>query len=555
MGLSLFAQSEADGHYWLKQLQEKKEGRHIPLEKWWTDWNAKGDDHYRQIIQQIKTAAGQKPDRATAALLDLLQAKYAVHFGGPQEIQKVESLTRRVLQYASEAEDEDLTAEANSVLSSFHFFNSQREEGLLHGLRYVAIAEKRGYEERWIQQMKLTLSSHLYQTHNYSTCISFGNSILKTTYLDASDVMLTHNNIGLAYRATGNYDSAIYHFEQAAALAQQIGNGVWAGIAWGNKGDVLRLAGKPQLAVPFWQQDIDSCLKYGEYRNAALTMVSLSETWFNSGKRKEAWSMMHRAAQQLSVQLSDRLHYYGVKARMHEAENQLDSSLVAWKIYYTLNDSVNALVSRSSFKQLKLTLDYESNTATYKTLVQQKKAEVIRRNLLLLLLGAGIITGLLLLNRQKLRYRLENGQRQLAEAEARSAQEQLQLFMETLVEKNEQIEKLSSSLHELQQERQEEALVQETILTEADWTRFKKLFEKAHPHFFHQLKTLAPDITPAEMRLAALIKLGLGNKEMAGMQGISLSSLRGNKSRLRQRLHPHITNDLESFIKEGLGQA
>jgi DNA-binding CsgD family transcriptional regulator len=63
------------------------------------------------------------------------------------------------------------------------------------------------------------------------------------------------------------------------------------------------------------------------------------------------------------------------------------------------------------------------------------------------------------------------------------------------------------------------------------------------------LKSRAPVITQSEMRLAALIKLNLDNKQMASMQGISVSSLRGNKTRLRQKLALPPETDLDELIK------
>jgi len=34
-------------------------------------------------------------------------------------------------------------------------------------------------------------------------------------------------------------------------------------------GDVLNLENNPKQAIGLWEQDVDSCLKYGEWDNAA----------------------------------------------------------------------------------------------------------------------------------------------------------------------------------------------------------------------------------------------------------------------------------------------
>jgi len=59
------------------------------------------------------------------------------------------------------------------------------------------------------------------------------------------------------------------------------------------------------------------------------------------------------------------------------------------------------------------------------------------------------------------------------------------------------------------------------------------MFDKANPGFISQLKSMAPDITTAEIRFAALTRLNLGNKHIASMLGIGADAVRKTKSRLR----------------------
>jgi len=139
-------------------------------------------------------------------------------------------------------------------------------------------------------------------------------------------------------------------------------------------------------------------------------------------------------------------------------------------------------------------------------------------------------------------------QQQIAGTEIINAREKLEEFTKHLVEKNLLIENLQE---QLQQQNLEvnETLQNQTILTENDWLRFKEMFEKAHPGFISKLQQAAPDITTAELRLAALIRLNLGNKHIASMLGIGTDAVRKTKSRLRQRLNITIEDGLEDFIR------
>ncbi len=75
-----------------------------------------------------------------------------------------------------------------------------------------------------------------------------------------------------------------------------------------------------------------------------------------------------------------------------------------------------------------------------------------------------------------------------------------------------------------------------TILTEEDWLEFKRNFRKLHPGFFDSLRSQHRDLTEAEVRLLALLKLGLSVSEIARVLGILPQSVRKTRSRLMKKL-------------------
>ncbi|MEL7148483.1 MAG: helix-turn-helix transcriptional regulator, partial [Bacteroidota bacterium] len=83
-----------------------------------------------------------------------------------------------------------------------------------------------------------------------------------------------------------------------------------------------------------------------------------------------------------------------------------------------------------------------------------------------------------------------------------------------------------------------EKLLNSVLLTENDWSDFRKVFDKLHYGFLPRLKLRHPDLTEGEKRLAVLIKLRLSNKEMARMLGISPNSIVKSRYRLKKKLCP-----------------
>jgi len=63
-----------------------------------------------------------------------------------------------------------------------------------------------------------------------------------------------------------------------------------------------------------------------------------------------------------------------------------------------------------------------------------------------------------------------------------------------------------------------------------------------------KLKEMVPDITEAECRIAALIRLHLNTKQMAAMLGISTDSVYKIKQRLRKRLPLNDDVTIETYL-------
>ncbi len=156
---------------------------------------------------------------------------------------------------------------------------------------------------------------------------------------------------------------------------------------------------------------------------------------------------------------------------------------------------------------------------------------------------------------------LHNQERIAARAKLLSAQKQLELstqqlnnFSNSIREKNKLIEAfekqiIDSSNSLPQKEENLQQLTNSIILTEDDWVDFKKLYEEVHPNFFYNLKQKHAKLTNAEIRLIALLKLQLSNKEIAGMLGINTDSVIKTKYRLKKKISDIENNDLETVIE------
>lgn len=79
-------------------------------------------------------------------------------------------------------------------------------------------------------------------------------------------------------------------------------------------------------------------------------------------------------------------------------------------------------------------------------------------------------------------------------------------------------------------------LIDYGIKLDKDWEHFQQVFEQLHPQFYQNLKVQFPMLTRQDLRLCALLKLNLSNKEMATLLNISPNSVNMKRYRLRKKM-------------------
>ncbi|MDX5477127.1 MAG: hypothetical protein LPJ98_01620, partial [Cyclobacteriaceae bacterium] len=91
-------------------------------------------------------------------------------------------------------------------------------------------------------------------------------------------------------------------------------------------------------------------------------------------------------------------------------------------------------------------------------------------------------------------------------------------------------------------------MIEHNFAQDTDWEDFKISFEKVHEDFFKKLHAYSQELSPADLRLASLMKMNLGSKDIASILGISQYSLRISRYRLRKKLNLEKGESLQQFI-------
>lgn len=86
------------------------------------------------------------------------------------------------------------------------------------------------------------------------------------------------------------------------------------------------------------------------------------------------------------------------------------------------------------------------------------------------------------------------------------------------------------------------------INNEDNWKVFEKYFSNVHEEFLNRLKTEFSEISPAELRLCACLRMNISSKEIADLLNISVRGVEASRYRLRKTLKLDRKTNLTDFI-------
>jgi hypothetical protein len=412
------------------------------------------------------------------------------------------------------------------------------------------------------------LGEILFHSGDYIKSIHYTKQAIDT-YKDTSEysrhlLMQWYNTLGQGYRRIERLDSALLCYERSFHLSEDNTDSTWKAINSGFMGEVYFLQNNYQKAKPLLDYAYrTNKVYYSDLAGFALQLlarINIAENKKDSAllRVKEALALIEKP-NEFAIQNRSLLeNVYYATTEVYRALKNTDSFYRYFQLYSNLHDSLQrTLVIRTS-EIAQMRLENEKNFQAVQTLQREKTEAEEQRNYMVLGILLLSVIGLLILNRQRQKQKFKGQlilqQKATAEAEVTAAREQLKMFTQNIIEKSAIIEKLEQQVQVSSQNSEQQQLIDElthqTILTEEDWMKFKILFEKIHPRFFMRLKEKVPDITVAEQRMAAFMRLRLSSRQIAGLLGISTNSVNKTKQRLRHRFNLSPNANIEEFISK-----
>jgi DNA-binding CsgD family transcriptional regulator len=141
------------------------------------------------------------------------------------------------------------------------------------------------------------------------------------------------------------------------------------------------------------------------------------------------------------------------------------------------------------------------------------------------------------------------------EAELAGKSRQLSTAALSLIRKNEMLAEFEAALAAAAREPADARHVQHLYhllnryrSSEQDWALFEAQFDEVHNQFIKRLRQQFPDLTPGDLRLAALLKMNLSTKEIAPLLNISVRGAENKRYRLRKKMHLDTDENLSAFM-------
>jgi tetratricopeptide (TPR) repeat protein len=369
---------------------------------------------------------------------------------------------------------------------------------------------------------------------------------LKKSLSDIRALISVYNNLGVCLKNQARLKESIMYYDLAFELLEQMDSPLQIAQNLTNRGNIYeKLEDYPKAEELFLSSE-KICEKNGITYGVILSNLNLGNLYRLMGRFSGSEVRLEKALALSKVLKTKREEYLALE-RLARLENDRGNFKKAYDYltdFHTLKDSViNESVKKEA---LDLKEKYESEKKE-KAIINLSK-EKLYQKFIIASLGLSLVALLFAVmwirnkNRlfkrkkeveaQKLQFELELKEKELLSDSIRrlsimNTKEYLAKELKDLMQglPRAQAQKLIKIQKELANSR-DDALLQEFE------TRFLGVYES----FFERLKEFAPELTPTELRTAAMIRLNFTSKEIAAITNRSIGTIDNLRSSIRKKL-------------------
>ena len=537
--------------------------------------------------------------KAFLFLIVLLTASFCAFGEGTKDCQRIDSYNQtaqhflftspdsaffyanRALQLAKQTKCSTGVANSHRIIGMVFFHHGVYQEAIAHlndaGEIFQKLNDKKNHAENLnqlglvyynIKQPELALAEHEKALKLYEE--------LK----DENGIAFSYGCLGHLYEKRHSYDKALSYQQQALTFYEKKNDQHGMATIYENIGSIYEDQEDYPLALEYFTK----ALRLTELTRDSLSMIvninNIGDNYRKTNQYDKAivWT---KKAVDLAARLKD-------KYQLSSAYRDMS------KAYHLAGDYENAYknleIGRNLYQDM-YTQDATHQLVLFQTLFQiERKNHEIQQlewdkkinNIIKITMGSSfaliaMLAGVVI-SRQRLKIKRDKdiidqnetrNKLMLAEIENTHLHEQrLQQELDTkskaltshtlhIISKNKTLEDIQAKLTDYLKEAHGDQrkpikslvkMIEQNFVQDKDWEDFRQIFEQVHQDFFQRLQRVSSELTPAELRLASLIKLNVPSKDIAVVLGISQDSLRIARYRLRKKLNITQGENLSHFI-------
>ncbi len=367
------------------------------------------------------------------------------------------------------------------------------------------------------------------------------------------------DNIGQYYYLARKYSQAEKYFTSASITALQIKDELRYAKTLGNIALIRKDQGNYNIAVHLLKKDIGISERLGAQQNTMFAQIALVRVFIKAGKRDEAAALLQEAeaiSRSKPYYMNSRREIAEIKLDLLQTLNRLSELPDIRREIQILDDSLRLMDGEQTLNKTHLM----TQKALHQQQITKANEKLSHRNNLLIIFVTIAGLGFVLLGWHLLRLKKNEAQRRLQYDRMITALEKEKVdFERTLMEtrqtlqdqvqylksKNQYIEQLNSEIetirrsassHLEEKEGKLHQLLESHLMTEENWQIFRRQFQKEYPEFYATLSLEYPEITPANLRVILLQKLGFSQIEISRLLGITQDAVKKSRQRLKHKL-------------------
>ena len=382
-------------------------------------------------------------------------------------------------------------------------------------------------------------------------------------------ISLTRMNLASNYQKMGQYEKALNYFNQSLDYYKKKEDNRNIARVINSIGALYFAQDSLQKAQDFYLEANKLNKAHGITQMEALTTRNLGKVAMKQGRSQQALNYFLKA-NELSIKTGTNTRNVGDYLNISKAYAALGNYREAYKnreIHFAKYDSIFKKEKIEQINELEVRYQTEKKEAALalqeeeiNTLNERRKVDTLKKGLY----GGGMVSAFALLGLSVFGYRQRikknkverEKQEEIYRKEIEHKQKELASQTLHLVQKNTFIHELKENLENIKNSpdlfktefRRIAMLLKKENASDKDWEVFKTYFAEVHNDFDEKLKTLYPEITEKEIRLAAFLRMNLTTKEIAATLNVLPDSILKSKYRLKKKIGLDKETDLTQFL-------